>query len=353
MISKRLLPALKKRPEIFFLVLGCVALAHAEPQRRDAGFPVFVASRSNPNEYSVFANNGWDGNWYVGYDTAWIQKLPPLPGGNYARAFIGAKLGRMKTLPPVGRPPVFNPIPGELWMALSSTTAWTSDHRLRLTTTEDIPLDGNAEYPLENAGESQWFWVEIPTDWINTTGDNYLALWSPTPELVSVSSAPILAAALGGKEAGTWIVSNLTGELPRIPKDPPGAALSFFQPAIALKLIPAEPSGASPVVKAVSWEPGTPAHPKPVITANVSGDSIERAWLEYLAPGQRQGDVVRPQWKKIGRPLWKAPYAFTIAQEELPQGKTQIRVAAADIWERVGISDAFAIEVSTITLPSK
>ena len=111
-----LITRLKKiRPEIFLLAPGTASHSlHAEAQRRDTGYPVFLASRSNPNEYSVFANNGWDGNWYVGYDTAWIQKLPPLPGGNYARAFVGAKLGRMKTLPPAGRPPVFNPIPDRI-----------------------------------------------------------------------------------------------------------------------------------------------------------------------------------------------------------------------------------------------
>src|SRR5882724_9868081 len=117
-------------------------------------YPVFVAQVPNPNDYVLFANSGWDGNWYVGYNNAWIKKLPAIPQGHYARAYIGAKLGRMKTLPPVGRPPEFNPVPGEIWVAIASTPIWTATQRRKLTTTGDIPLDGNAEYALENTGES-------------------------------------------------------------------------------------------------------------------------------------------------------------------------------------------------------
>src|SRR4051794_30165180 len=41
--------------------------------------PVFMADLANPNDFSVFANGGWDGNWYVGYNTCWIQKLSVPP----------------------------------------------------------------------------------------------------------------------------------------------------------------------------------------------------------------------------------------------------------------------------------
>ena len=44
-------------------------------------YPVFVAQTPNPNDYSLFANAGWDGNWYVGYNNGWIKKLPPIPQG--------------------------------------------------------------------------------------------------------------------------------------------------------------------------------------------------------------------------------------------------------------------------------
>src|SRR5258707_12274148 len=106
------------------LFLSCYFWLCSAGFSTSADYPVFVAEIPNPNDYSLFANSGWDGNWYVGYNNGWIKKLPAIPPGNYARVYIGAKLGRTKALPPVGRPPVFNPIPGEIWMALSSTPVW-------------------------------------------------------------------------------------------------------------------------------------------------------------------------------------------------------------------------------------
>src|ERR1035437_5667230 len=96
--------------------------------------PVFVAQVPNPNDYALFANGGWDGNWYVGYNNGWVKELPPIPKGNYTDACVGAKLGRMKALPPVGKPPEFNPIAGEIWLGISSTSSWTPSQRFRLTT---------------------------------------------------------------------------------------------------------------------------------------------------------------------------------------------------------------------------
>ena len=52
--------------------------------------PVIVEQVPNPNDYSLFANGGWDGNWYVGYNNGWIKKLPPIPTGRYAHAYLGA-----------------------------------------------------------------------------------------------------------------------------------------------------------------------------------------------------------------------------------------------------------------------
>src|SRR4051812_24400091 len=79
------------------VLTAALRLAGSEPAASaSADYPVFVAKASNPNDYSLFANGGWDGNWYVGYNTCWIKKLPAIPLGHYARAYIGAKLGRMK-----------------------------------------------------------------------------------------------------------------------------------------------------------------------------------------------------------------------------------------------------------------
>lgn len=349
----RSLRDLKKPNRFFVLAVALCAwrsasLWAADTQVRDPLFPVFVASRANPNDYAAFATSGWDGNWYVGYNNIWIKKLPPIPPGRYAHAYLGAKVGRAKLLPPVGRPPVFTPIPGSLWMAIASTPAWTADDKRFLSSTHDIPAEGSPEYPLEITGEAQWFWTEIPLSSVHRDQDNYVALWSDTPGLTSVSSSPVLAAAVGGKDNGTWILNNAAGAPPSVPRSPPGTPISFFQPAIALKLIPEQTAHQAPKVSLISWTPGTPDLPKPVLTANVQGASIDHVWVEYLASGIRRGDVVQPTWKPVGRPLWKAPFTFTLAQEELPQGKVQLRVAALDDWGAKGVSDAFTIEVNTV-----
>ena len=205
------------------------------------------------------------------------------------------------------------------------------------------------QYAIDNIGEAEWFWVEVPVASLNLKGDNYLALWSPTPELVAVASSPVVAAGVGGKDSGTWIIQNLKGQLPETPAATPGLAISYFDPALAMKLIPAsKETRPLPRVGLVSWQPGTADHPRPVVTANVAGESIERVWLEYRSGNKRRGDVAQPNWVKVGRPVWKAPYVTTVPQEELPTGHIDLRVSAADAWENIGMSDFFSIEVAAV-----
>ena len=327
------------------LLTACLfALSAAYAAAPDA--PVFVAQISNPNDYALFANGGWDGNWYVGWNNGWVKKLPPIPQGRYAHAYIGAKLGRMKTLPPVGRPPEFNPIPGDIWIALSSTPSWKAGQRWKLTTTDAIPLDGSPEYAVENIGESEWFWTEVPLEAVSLPGDNFLALWSPTPELLSVSSAPVLAAGWGEKDLNTWIMKDIKGE-PTAGSAAIATGISYFQPAMALKLIP-EGNPHPMKVRLLAWQNGTLEHLKPVITASVEGDSVEEAWIEYATP-IRHGDVIKGHWTPVGRPLWKAPYAFSLDQSRLPRGKVLLRIAARNLWEETAVSDPFEIDVSSVS----
>jgi hypothetical protein len=266
--------------------------------------------------------------------------------GHYTHAYLGAKLGRMKTLPPVGRPPEFNPIPGEIWMALASTPTWTRDQRCKLTTTDDIPLDGSPEYALENVGESEWFWTEIPLSEVTMNGDNFVSLWSTTPELLSVSSSPVLAAGWGGKEINTWIAKDIKGEPPASAAEALKSGISYFQPAIALKLVPV--GGPHPMrIRILSWANGTPDHLKPILASSVEGESVERVWLEYQGKVHR-GDVVGKEWVQVGRSLWKAPYVFSLDQTRLPQGKIRLRIAAVNVWEEKSFSDSFEIEVSPL-----
>ncbi len=317
---------------ISFLIVGIQTYA-AEP--------TYVASVANPNDYTLFATSGWDGNWYVGYDTCWIKKLPAIPAGDYSRAFIGARLGRMKLSGEGKTMWEKKPLPGEIYMALASTPIWSPESHVALTSTEQIPLEGDYETALEGTGESQWFWVEVPISSVNVKGDNYLALWSPTPELITISSSPVLAAAWGSRSQDTWLLRNIQGTPPQT-SGPIGDSISYFDPAMALKLIPRDSS--HPLkVQIAHWSNGIGERPRAVITARVEGDSIEKIWLEYFVESKNI-------WVRTGRTLYHPPFILSLDPMQLPHGRLQLRVVASNVWEERGESSAFKINVSTSTL---
>lgn len=320
------------------------------PQETD--IPAFLADLPNPNDFSLFANGGWDGNWYVGFNTCWMQKISvpaneniqrtggeALRVGGSLRAFIGAKLGRMKSFQPPGKAPwERKSVPGEIYMAISSTPSWNRAQSYFLTSTEEIPLEPDGEVTFEGVGESKWFWTEIPLKLVNLKGDNYLALWSPTEKLNSVSSAPILAAGWGTKEVDSWVSHEIKGFPPTDPAKAVSTPITVFEPAIALKLVPTQNSAESkPKVKIAKIEDGKArgkSPPAKVIWSSVEGVSIERAWIEISTDAKK--------WNRSGRPVWNAPFCFTLKTEEVPigkDGKTWVRVGAANQLENVGVSE--------------
>lgn len=275
----------------------------------------------------------------MGYNTCWIQKIAVPAKGNYAKAYVGAKLGRMKSNAVPGRPPwEKKALPGEINIAVASSPTWSRKNFYTLTNTDDIPLEPDFDNAVENSGESQWFWKEVPLDQIKFGGDNYIALWSPTEDFTAVSSAPILAAAWGNKEANSWLVNDVKGAPPK-PEKAFETVLTVFEPAIALKLIPQAPDNLSPPKVRVNYFVDGKARgkfPAPkVVQCSVEGSSIERAWAEISMEGGKEGS-----WKKYGRPDWAAPYAFSLKFEEISLGAkgTLVRVAAADAFENVGYS---------------
>lgn len=300
--------------------------------------PVIVSRVPNLHAYSIFANSGWDGNWYVGYDTCWIQKLPGVPPGKYSKAFIGARLGRMKVdrASLKGGPP--RAIAGQISIGISSKPAWTKEQSFTLTRTAEIPFEGDAEVPFEGAGQSQWFWVEIPMNLVNVKGDNYLALWSPSPALASVSSAPVVGAAWSGKATDTWLAKNIQGAPPEKPTESPGSALSYFQPALVLKLIPE--GGSHPItVESLAWHEATEERMQPMVSAEITGTSVEQAWLEV---SQESGQ----NWTKVGRSVWQAPYLLPVDRTLLPAGKIKLRVVAVNTWGQQASGGPITMEVS-------
>ena len=311
----------------------------AVPGITERPMPVYLAELSNLNDYSLFANGGWDGNWYAGFNVCWMEEIPAPPPGNYVRAFVGAKLGRMKTRPVAGKP-VWEkePIPGSIYLSLNSTPSWTQANSYFLVDTRDIPLEGDPENALEGVGESRWFWAEVPVNAVNQLGSSFLALWSPTEYFVSTASSPILAGGWGGGSSNnSWLNNDVRGYPPLNPAAALKTGISAFEPAIAVKLIPA---GADQdiIIKVTQVAEGRAKTANKTLITSVTGEEIEKAWLEVQSSTE--------PWKKHGRYVYSTPFSFTLKPELLPEGKIKVRVAASDIWGNKGSSDPIEMQVS-------
>lgn len=299
--------------------------------------PVYCAELSNLDDYRLFANSGWDGNWYAGFNVCWMEELPAPPTGTYTRAFVGAKLGRMKTRPVAGKPSwEREAIPGSIYISLASTSAWKQNQGRFLADTQDIPWEGDAENALDGVGEARWFWAEVPITAVNLNGPNYAALWSPTEYLVSTASSPILAAGWGSQKVNSWMNNDVRGYPPM--KDALKTPINVFEPAIAMKFIPAG-SEQDITVAVSSVADGRANTANKTFTCSVSGINIERTWLE-LSPDNGAS------WTKHGRAAYTAPYQFTLKADSLPSGKFKVRAVAEDVWGNRGSSSPLEIIVS-------
>lgn len=295
-----------------------------DPHLLPRALPVYLSELSNLNDYSVFANGGWDGNWYVGFNACWMEEIPQPPEGEYDKVFVGAKLGRAKTRRVPGRP-IWEKeaIPGLIYIAVSSTPAWKSNQQYFLASSEDIPLEPDAENALEGVGESRWFWAEVPKETINFDGPNYVALWSPSEYFVSVASSPIIAGGWGSKKANSWISNDTKGYPPNKPEDATKTAITVFEPAIAMKLVPA---GATQELKVsvASIKEGRDKTSNKTFILEINGKNIDRAWLEISADGKK--------WEKIGRAAYSVPYMLTLLGDKMPEGKIKVRACVSDVW---------------------
>ncbi len=297
--------------------------------------PFFIGQVPSPNAYSLFANGGWNGNWYVGYNTCWVQKISVPAKGSIKRAFVGAKLGRAKSIPTqLEKPWIKKPIPGEIFVALSSTLSWKSSVPISLVSTEEIPLEGDMDNAVEGVGESRWFWKEVPLNSIQFEADNFIALWSPTEQFQSEQTAPILAGAWGNNEINSWLVQGIEGAPPTRFKSKQWQPVTVFEPAIALKLIPEQtPPEPKVSIERVVDETALTKLVSKVLWCSAQGESIERAWVELSEDGQN--------WQRYGKFLWEAPFVFRVAVADIPigsEGKSWVRVKAVDLFENVGTS---------------
>lgn len=310
----------------------------AAPQASKRPLPVYLSELSNLNDYNVFANSGWDGNWYVGFNVCWIESLPLVPGQDFKKAFIGAKLGRAKTRPVPGKP-IWEkePIPGEIYVSISSTPAWESSQKYFLTETNDIPLEGDPENAVDGVGEARWFWTEVPVNAVNAEGPNFIALWSPAKFLVSTASSPILAGGWGSQNVNSWLNNDIRGYAPLMSANSLKTPISVFEPAIAMKLIP-QGTEQKIEVSIDEVKNGRFNTQNKTVISSVSGEEIEKVWLEVLSTTN--------EWQKHGRYIYCPPYQFTIKANQLPNSKIKVRCSANDIWGNTSASKEVEIDIS-------
>jgi hypothetical protein len=312
--------------------------AHAAPDGLPPAFPrsqvvpSFVSLAPNPHDFTRFADGGPDANWYVGFNNAWIVKLPPAPQGEFERAFIGAKIGRAKTQPNASKPWVREIIPGKIYMGISQTPAWTSEQSYFLADTNDVPADADPQARVDGVGSAEWFWAEVPLSMISFTSPNYLIIWSPSNYFTRASSAPILAAAEtdepGTREARAWNNRSIQGVPPRSAATSLETPINNIIPALAIKLAPPGPDESAVSVNDLSL-----AHPgkRVLVRFSAAGEDISEAWVEVSRD--------RLDWERISKIQRRPPFVFSLAAEKSPAPGLFLRGAARDVSGAVGYSD--------------
>ncbi|HBA61272.1 MAG TPA: hypothetical protein DCZ92_10745 [Elusimicrobia bacterium] len=291
--------------------------------------PSYIAAESNLGKYYLYADGGFNADWYVGYNNCWVIKLPPVAAGAYAKAFIGAKLGRAKIMSwPMSWDPA--PIPGKIYLAINNAPSFNSDHTYFLVDAADLPREPLPNDYLDGVDSARWLWTEIPLSRISSEKPNYMALWSSSRYFVSSSSAPIIAAAKSDStEDDVWLSRSIRG-------NPPSGDSAFeipisgIKPAIAIKLVPANEYKV--FIKGFSAEVG----PDDIMVSFAAiGEDIRAAWLEV--------SYDKFDWQRVTRYLFKAPYFWSFGRDEISKEMFYLRAAAVDNLENTGYSKEIVI----------
>ncbi|PKM99422.1 MAG: hypothetical protein CVU78_06335 [Elusimicrobia bacterium HGW-Elusimicrobia-2] len=246
------------------ILLSCAAAALFLCRQSRAAEPLYIADLPNIHEYELFANNGWAGNWYVGYDHCWIAELPPVPEKKkFKKAFLGVKLGRAKTLKQIEagvqaeidsqKKKLEGASPAEqenlkaeieslkkqsaekaaIHISISSDSDFSGKETYTAAFNSEIPLEGDYNEAMNNVGESRWFWTEVPISAISAEQSNFVAAWSDNPLFTSVSYAPVIAAGWSEKNKYAYLSTDNFGKAPgNLEKK-----ISFFTPALCIKLV--------------------------------------------------------------------------------------------------------------------
>ncbi|MDE2141019.1 MAG: hypothetical protein KGJ84_01235 [Elusimicrobia bacterium] len=297
--------------------------------------PTIVTLAPSLHDYTRFADGGPDANWYVGFNNAWIVKLPPGPPGEFQRAFIGAKVGRAKTRPNPDKPWIRELIQGKVYIGISQTPAWTSEQSFFLTETSDIPADADPQARVDGVGAAEWFWAEVPLSMVSFTGPNYLIVWSPSNYFTAASSAPILAAAEsedGGLETRAWNNRSILGVPPRSAANSLETPINNIMPALAIKLVPPGPDEPAVSVNDLTV---ARAGKRMLVRFSAAGEDVTDAWVEVSRD--------RLDWQRISKLQRRPPYILSLSADKAPGPGQYVRGVARDTSGAVGYSDPYMI----------
>jgi hypothetical protein len=294
--------------------------------------PSFITLSPSIHDYSRFADGGPDANWYVGFNNAWIVKLPPAPAGEFQRAFIGAKIGRAKTRPNPEKPWIRELILGKVYMGISQTPAWTSEQSFFLAETSDIPTDADPQARVDGVGAAEWFWAEVPMAMVSFTAPNYLIVWSPSNYFTRASSAPILAAAeadeASPRETRAWNNRSILGVPPRSAANSLETPINNIMPALAIKLVPPGPDEPAVSVNDLSV---ARADKRVLVRFSAAGEDVSEAWVEVSRD--------RLDWERLSKLQRRPPYIFALSPEKSPGPGQYLRGAARDASGAIGYSE--------------
>lgn len=329
---------------LFSLNSSAQAPAPAEGEKGPAfaaksPIPVYHSLEKNLAKYYLYADGGFNADWYVGYNNCWVVKLPPVAAGGFSKAFIGAKLGRSKIMSwPMSWDP--RPIPGKIYLALNNEPTFNSENMYFLVDAADIPREPLPNDHLEGVDSSRWFWTEIQLSKLSSEKPNYMALWSSSRYFISSSSAPIVAAAKSDStEEDVWLSRSIKGNPPSGDSvfDIP---ISGLKPAIAIKLVPANEYKV--FIKGFMAELDATS-----VTASFAaiGEDIRATWLEV--------SYDKFDWQRVTRYMFKAPYFWDFGREEISRDMFYLRAAAVDNLENIGYSKEIVIPAVDRSAPAQ
>ena len=294
--------------------------------------PTIITLAPTVHDYTRFADGGPDSNWYVGFNNAWIVKLPSAPAGEFQHAFVGAKIGRAKTRPNAQKPWIRDVISGKVYIGLSQTPAWSSEQSFFLAETSDIPADAEPQTRVDGVGAAEWFWAEVPMSMVSFTAPNYLIVWSPSNYFTRASSSPILAAAeldeAGTREPRAWNNRSILGVPPRASAGALETPINNIVPALAIKLVPPAPDEPAVSVNDLAL---ARSGKRVVVRFSAAGEDVTDAWVEVSRD--------RLDWERISKLQRRPPYVFALPAEKTPGPGLYVRGAARDVSGVIGYSD--------------